>query len=63
VNTTIEEKAQNVAFGLGITVWITQDGRIVQSRPPGGIEVKPDPKAKPTPHGSPAEIKPIGEAA
>jgi len=63
VNTTIEQKARNMADSLGITVWITKDGRIVQSRPPDGIEVEPGARAKPTPRGSPAETKPSGGEA
>lgn len=65
MNTTIEQQAQNVADGLGIAVWITKDGRIVQSRPLGGTgtEVKPGARARPTPHGSPAETKPSGEGS
>jgi len=64
VNTTIEQKARNMADSLGITVWITTDGRIVQNRPlDGGTEVKPGARAKPTPHGSPAETKPSGESS
>jgi hypothetical protein len=53
---TTQEKAQNLADGLGITVFITEDGRIVQNKPKkGGIEVRPGRQAKPTPHGAPAE--------
>jgi hypothetical protein len=50
----IEQKARNVAEGLGITVWITGDGRIVQDKPAhGGTEIKPKHQAKPIPHGAP----------
>jgi hypothetical protein len=53
---TTQEKAQNLADGLAITVWITEDGRIVQNKPKkGGTAVRPGRWAKPTPHGSPAE--------
>jgi hypothetical protein len=50
----IELKAHDVAEGLGITVWITDEGRIVQGKPAhGGTEIKPKRQAKPTPHGAP----------
>jgi hypothetical protein len=51
---TTQEKAQNLADGLGISVWITEDGRsIVQHKPArGGIEVWPGRRAKPTPHAA-----------
>jgi hypothetical protein len=53
---TTQEKAQNLADGLGITVFITEDGRIVQNKPKrGAIEIAPGRKAKPTPHGAPTE--------
>lgn len=62
LNITVKQQAQNMADGLGITVFINQDGRIVQQRPAdGGIEVRPGASAKPTPHGSPAETRPAGD--
>jgi hypothetical protein len=51
---TTEEKAQALADGLGIPVWITEDGRVVQNKPErGGTEIRPSPRSKPIPHGSP----------
>jgi hypothetical protein len=48
---TTEEKARNLADGLGITVYI-RDGRIYQHGP--GTEIAPRGQAKPSPHGAPA---------
>lgn len=45
---TLEEKAQLLADGLGISVYIRGD-KIFQNRP--GIEIRPSPRAKSTPHG------------
>lgn len=62
LNITVKQQAKNMADGLGITVFITQNGRIVQQRPAsGGTEVRPYASAKPTPHGTPAEIRPSGD--
>jgi hypothetical protein len=51
----MQEKAQNLADGLGITLWITEDGKtIVQNKPRrGGTRIDPSPKAKPIPHAAP----------
>jgi hypothetical protein len=55
---TTQEKAQNLADGLGITLWITEDGKIVQNKPRrGGTRIDPSPKAKPIPHASPTDGK------
>jgi hypothetical protein len=62
LNITVKQQAQNLADGLGITLFITEDGRIVQQRPAGGgTEVRPDARATPTPHGSPAETGSAGD--
>ncbi len=45
---TIEEKAREMAYGLGISVYI-RDGRIRQHGP--GQEIQPPTTAKPVPHG------------
>jgi hypothetical protein len=53
-----ERKAQSMANGLGITVWITEDGRIVQSNAGrGATEFRPAPGSTPTPHGSPTKYE------
>ncbi len=44
---TLEEKAREMAYGLGISVYI-RDGRIWQHGP--GQEIEPPPTAKPVPH-------------
>ena len=47
-----------MANGLGITVWITEDGRIVQSNAGrGATEFRPAPGSTPTPHGSPTKYE------
>jgi hypothetical protein len=60
-NVTIQQQPQNMADGLNIIVWITADGKVVQNKPPGGIEVRPRAGAGPSDHGSPAETKPDGD--
>jgi hypothetical protein len=51
---TTKDKAQATADGLGITVWITEDDRIVQHQPSdGGTEIRPNPKSAPVPHVPP----------
>lgn len=45
---TLEQKAQDMADGLGIPFYITADGRITQNGP--GREVRPRDSAKPIPH-------------
>jgi hypothetical protein len=62
---TTEEKARELANGLGITLWIiTKDGRdrIVQRKPArGGTEIRPAREAKPTPHGAPQDTGKISD--
>jgi hypothetical protein len=51
---TTQEKAQLTADGLGIPLWITEEGKIVQNKPKrGGTRIDPSPKAKPIPHAAP----------
>ena len=58
----LERKARNTANGLGITVWITADGRIVQGKPAhGGTKIEPSDQAKPTPHGAPTTYAAISD--
>ncbi len=45
---TLEQKAHEMANGMGISVWI-RDGRIWQHGP--GQEIRPPVNAKPVPHG------------
>jgi hypothetical protein len=46
---TIEEKARALAYGLVISLYITDDCRITQNGP--GREILPPEGAKPIPHG------------
>jgi hypothetical protein len=59
---TTEEKARNMAHSLGIPVWITKDGHIVQKRPArGGTEIRPPRGATPTSHGAPQDTGKISD--
>jgi hypothetical protein len=46
---TVEQKAREMTYGLGISLYITQDGRITQSGP--GREILPPNGATPYSHG------------
>ncbi len=48
---TIEEMAHDLAYGLGISVYISPSGRITQNNEDGmSREIQPPAKAKPVPH-------------
>jgi len=52
---TIKEKAQQLADGLGISIWVRPDGTCHQRGP--GEEYRPYPGARPAPHGEPPDGK------
>jgi len=45
----LREKVESLAYGMGISFYIREDGTVHQNGP--GVEVRTTPKAKPVPHG------------
>ena len=45
----LREKVESLAYGMGISFYIREDGTVHQNGP--GFEVLTSPKAKPVPHG------------